>query len=316
MNIAIVKSAGRVLGKVGTKLQKHSPEILVIGGVVGSVASAVLACRATTKLSGILEESKEQIDQIHEYRDREDISEETYSEEDSKKDLAIVYIQSGLKIAKLYGPSILLGAASIASILGGHNIVRKRNLGLAAAYAAIDNRFKDYRNSVIERFGEEVDKELKYHLKSEKIKEEVVDEKTGKKRKVTKEVKVVDGMPKDFSEYARCFEPGCDGWEDNPEYNLNFLIAQQRWANDRLQSRGHLFLNEVYDSLGLPRTQAGQVVGWIYNPDDQKHCEQGDNYVDFGIFDVNYKPSRDFVNGFEKCIFLDFNVDGPIWDKI
>ena len=296
----------RSFHKANFKLKKHSPEILIVSGVIGAVASAVMACKATTKLSSVLNESKHEINVVHDYVENEGYSED-YTEEDSKKDLAILYVQAGLKVAKLYAPSVILGALSITSILASNNILRKRNIALAAAYATIDKGFKEYRGRVVERFGEELDKELKYNIKAKKVEETVVD-KNGKEKTVEKTVNVAD--PNLYSEYARFFDDGCNGWTKDPEYNLFFLKQQQAWANDILKERGHLFLNEVYDMLGIPRTKAGQVVGWIY---DEKN-PIGDNFVDFGIYDYNRPKCRDFVNGYERTILLDFNVDGNIWD--
>lgn len=309
MNTDIIKSAGDVINKVGFKIRKHSPEILVAAGVVGTVASTIMACKATTKVSDILEDTKSQVDQVHAVLDDRNISEDKYSQEDAKKDLTIVYVQSGVKLVKLYAPAVALGVLSLGCILTSNNILRKRNVALAAAYTAVDHGFKEYRGRVVERFGEAVDHELKYNIKAKKITETVVNEETGKEKKVKKTIDVV-GDPSTYSDYARFFDELCPMWEKDPEYNLIFLKAQQNYANDLLRSRGHLFLNEVYDMLGIPRSKAGQVVGWVYDENNPV----GDNYVDFGIYDVNRENNRDFVNGYERSILLDFNVDGNIWD--
>ena len=304
----IVTKVNRTFHKAGFQLKKHSPEILVVTGVIGVVTSAVLACKATRKLDSVLEESKEQIDKIKDYIEEEGYSEE-YTEKDASKDLTITYTLSALKIAKLYGPSVILGAASIGAIFGGHNILRKRNVALAAAYTAVDKGFKDYRNRVIERFGKELDRELKYNIKSDTVEVTELDE-DGKEKTSKVTVNTVD--PNELSEFARFYDDGCTGWTKDPELNLVFLKKQQCWANDLLKSRGWLTLNEVYDMLGITRTAAGMVVGWIY---DEKH-PVGDNFVDFGIYDINNEANRRFVNGLERTILLDFNVDGNIYDKI
>lgn len=306
----IVTKMTQSLSKAGFKLKKHSPEILVVSGVVGVVASAVLACKATTKVSEVLDKAKKDIDTIHTVVESPEFAEE-YSVEDSKKDLTIVYAKTGLKLAKLYAPAVALGALSITCILASNNILRKRNVALAAAYAAVDKGFKEYRGRVVERFGEAVDRELKYNIKAKEVEEVVVDEKTGKEKKVKKTVNVVN--PNFGSEFARYFAEDSRYWEDDSELNLMFLRAEQNWANDRLKSRGYLFLNEVYERLGIQPTKAGQVVGWIY--DRYSEEPEGDNYVDFGIYDTHREKARDFVNGIEKVILLDFNVDGPIYDK-
>jgi hypothetical protein len=293
--------------KMGFQLKKHSPEILVVAGVVGVVASAVMACKATTKVSEILEKTKEDINSIHDCANNESMANE-YTSEDAKKDLAIVYVQTGIKLAKLYAPAVALGVLSLGSILASNNILRKRNVALAAAYATVDKGFKEYRNRVVERFGEEVDRELRHNIKAKKIEKIVIGE-DGKEKKVKETIQVAEN-PNTYSDYARFFDDGCTGWEKDSEYNLMFLRAQQQYANDKLRANGHLFLNEVYDMLGIPRTKAGQVVGWVYDAENPI----GDNYVDFGIYDIHRETVRNFVNGYERTILLDFNVDGNIWD--
>ena len=293
--------------KMGFQIKKHSPEILVVAGVVGVVASAVMACKATIKVSEILENSKEAINSIHDCAANKSLAEE-YTPEDAKKDLAIVYVQTGIKLAKLYAPAVALGALSLGSILASNNILRKRNVALAAAYATVDKGFKEYRNRVVERFGEEVDRELRHNIKAKKIEKIVIGE-DGKEKKVKETIQVAEN-PNTYSDYARFFDDGCTGWEKDSEYNLMFLRAQQQYANDKLRANGHLFLNEVYDMLGIPRTKAGQVVGWVYDAENPI----GDNYVDFGIYDIHRETVRNFVNGYERTILLDFNVDGNIWD--
>lgn len=299
--LAIVESLTRTVNKIGFKLKKHSPEILVVAGVVGAVTSAVMACRATTKLSEITEESKESIDVIHAAMDDPEPN-GNYSEEDGKKDLTIVYAQTAGKLIKLYAPSVILGTLSITAILTSNNILRKRNVALAAAYTAVDKSFKEYRSRVVDRFGEAMDRELKYNIRRENVEETIVDE-NGEEKTVTKEVDVVDSSA--ISDFAKFYDDGCLGWTKDPEANLMFLRRQQDAANDRLKDKGHLFLNEVYDMLGIHRTQNGQVVGWIYDKENPYK-------IDFGIYDTHKAANRDFVNGIERTILLDFNVDGEI----
>lgn len=313
---AIMNTATRTLHRVGFKFKKHSPEILIVAGVVGTITSVVMACKASTKVNDILEDTKEQLDVIHNAGERLAQGEElvcqdgtNYTIEDNKKDLTIVYAKTAVKFVKLYSPSVVLGLTSLTCILASNNILRKRNVALAAAYAGIDKSFKEYRGRVIKRFGEELDKELRYNIKAKEFEETVVDE-AGNETVVKNTVSVAD--PNLYSEYARIYDDGCTGWTKNAEDNLYFLRCQQNYANDKLRRTGHLFLNEVYDMLGIPRTKAGQIVGWIY---DEKN-PIGDNFVDFGIYNLNIEKARDFVNGYERTIVLDFNVDGNILDLV
>lgn len=299
----IMKSVNGVTSKAVMKLKKHSPEILVVAGIAGTVVSAVLACKATTKVAEILDETKGTLDTIHEGMETGAINGQEYTNEDGKKDTVVVYAQTGMKLAKLYGPAIILGTLSITSILASNNILRKRNVALGAAYAAIDKSFKEYRDRVIERFGEQVDTELKYGIKAKKFEEIEVDPETGKEKKVKKTVMVAD--PNLQSDYAVYFDSKSRNYETNPDYNRMFLKAQQAFANDKLQTRGHLFLNEVLDDLDLPRTPAGQIVGWTKDGPD--------GYVNFRIVEVE----RETGDGrHEPALLLDFNVEGNIWEKM
>ena len=308
MGNSIINNAKSIIVKTGFTLKKHSPEILITFGIIGTVVSAVMACKATTRISRIIEESKETINTIHNFSDSEEYSDK-YTEEDKRKDLTIVYLKTGFDLVKLYAPSVILGALSITSILASNNILRKRNVALAAAYTAIDKSFKEYRNRVAEKLGEEVEKELRYNIKAKEIEDSEKDE-NGKETIQRKTIKTTDG--KIASPYAVFFDEASPSWEKDSEYNKFFLNAQQQYANDLLISRGFLFLNEVYDMIGVPRTKAGQIVGWIYDKDNP----MGDNYVDFGIYNIDREASRDFVNGYERSILLDFNVDGDILDRI
>ena len=292
--------------KVELKAIKHSPEILAGVGVVGVVGSLVMACKATTKLSDILDESKEQLDKIKEVA-ADPAYEEKYSQDDAKKDTTITYVQTAMKVTKLYAPSVILCASSLGCLLASNNILKKRNAALSAAYMTVDKSFKEYRKRVADRFGEEVEKEIRYNIKAEEITK--VDENGNE---VTETVKVMGGTddPNSYSDYARFFDESCAAWQNDAEYNFTFLKAQQQYANDLLKARGRLFLNEVYRMLGIDETKAGQVVGWVYNPDNPT----GDNFVDFGIFNMQRERVRAFVNGYEPNILLDFNVDGVIWD--
>ena len=303
-----------MINKVKFNVVKHSPEILMGIGIAGVVTSTVLACRSTLKVKDILEDKETNMNNVKEVlaEGRED-----YTEEDARKDKTIIMTTTAIRIMKLYAPSVIIGAGSIACLLESHNVMRNRNAGLAAALAATTESFKQYRERVTSKYGDEVDKEMRYGIKKEKK------EKDGKK---TKEDIVVGCDEKELSGYARYFNESNINWTDDPQFNMMFLRQNQNWANDKLISQGYLYLNDVYDALGFPKTKAGQVVGWVYDP---KNNERGDNYVDFGIYDLNVRGYRDemandtiaeerqdFINGYRNSILLDFNVDGNIWETM
>lgn len=307
----VVNNITRAIGKANLKLKKHSPEILVAAGTIGVVVSTVLACKATLKVHEVVDKAKTDIDEIHLATDKgETKAGLPYAIEDSKKDLTIVYAQTGFKFVKLYAPAVILGGLSITAILASNNILRKRNVALAAAYATVDGAFKDYKKRVVERFGEELDRELAYNIKAKEIEETVINE-DGTESTVKKTVEVVDGR-EILSPYAVIYDDGCNGWSKDPALNKFFLMKVQAHANDKLKEDGYLLLNDVYEMLGVPKTRDGHVVGWIY---DEKH-PNGDNYVDFNIFDIHNERKRAFVNGYETNIIVDPNVDGYIYDLI
>lgn len=312
MKTDIMASVSRSLHKIGFKFKKHSPEILVAVGIVGTVASATMACKATLKVNDVMDEAKETIDKIHDSVEKHKHTSdgEEYTKEVANKDLVIVYTQTAWKLVKLYGPSVALGVASIGCLLGSNHILRKRNIALAAAFKAVDTSFKEYRSRLIDRFGKDLDRELRFGIKAKEVEEKVVDE-NGNETTVTKTVEVADPNAV-HSIYSVVFCEGNSGWTRNAELNKVFLIQQQNFANDKLRLNGVLTLNEVYDMIGAPRTSYGQIAGWVYTEDSSI----GDNFVDFGIFDINNEKACDFVNGFEKSVILDFNCIGNILEYI
>lgn len=312
-DIKFLNTLSQAANKVGFQIKKSSPSILVGAGVVGVVTSTVLACKATPKAITIVNEAKDQVSKVHQCLENQELIESgKYSVEDSKKDLTIIYTKTGVELIKAYAPSVLLGVLSITSIVASHKILTKRNMAISSAYMVVDKSFKDYRKRVEERFGKEVEREIKHNIKSEKITTTSTDEK-GKEKKETKTVEYIDPEGNKYSLHSRFFDETCPDWTKDPEYNLMFLRQQEQWANDKLRAQGHLFLNEVYDALGIPRTKEGAVVGWISKVDPELG---NDGYVDFGIYDINKRGSREFVNGFERSILLDFNVDGIIYDLL
>lgn len=297
--------------KLGMKTKKNSPEILIGVGLIGFGATAVLAFKAGTKYNEIKKERDEQLQEMKEFVESNGFTDE-YSEKDYNKDVAIVKGQCVLSVAKSLLPTVAVGTLSVASLLYSHKILRGRNAAIAAAYLAVDKGFKAYRENVVERFGEETDKELRHGVKEKEHIVKTVNSETGEVSEKNELTKYVTDEVGEISEYARFFDESCNGYKKDSEYNLKFLKMQQAYANEKLKAQGYLFLNDVYKMLGIPATKAGQVVGWIYD----KEMPNGDNFVDFGIYNIHREKNRDFVNGYERSILLDFNVDGVIIDYI
>lgn len=292
------------IGKVKLNLKKVSPEICLVAGIGLGVAATVTACMATLKVNNVVEEAKDTVDKIHESAEHgANPAGIPYSEEDKNRDLVIIYTQTAVKSLRLYGPSIILGGASIACLIGGHNILQKRNVALAATCTAIEKAFSEYRKRVADRYGEEVDKELQYGFKKKTVTETVTDE-DGNDKQVEKEVVVKDD--KSTSPYSIMFDSVSREWQKDAQYNLMFLKRIQAMANDRLRANGYLFMNDVLYMLDLPESKIGQVVGWVY---DQNNPSLN-NFVDLGLSQYIKMRPQDL----ERDIEVTFNVDGNIFD--
>jgi len=288
---AVTQSAGRHI----LNAKQQSPHVFFAAGVIGVVGAAVLACRATLKLSPVLDDFKQDIEGVKSgAAELEEIGRRP-SDGDIRKDLAYVYLRDSAKIVRLYAPAAVVGIVSVSALTGSHVALTRRNSALTATVVALHEAYNEYRDRVREEVGEDREKELHLGIQKQKVK--------GSDGKMITQ-HTFD--PNAARLYARIFDEYNPNWKNNAEYNKTFLRAKQNYCNDMLQARGYIFLNEVYEELGMDHSKAGQFVGWIIS-------DEGDNFVDFGIFGPEQTA---FVNGWEPSIWLDFNVDGVITDKI
>ena len=302
-------SAAKFAGKAEFTIKKNSPEILLGAGIVGFVGTIVLACRATCRADEVLEFHRRKIKDIEDAKEIADADPEgemSYDIEIYRQDKAIRYLKTTGNLAKLYAPTVAVGALSLACILTSRNIMQKRYLGVVAAYNGLSAAFEEYRKRVRDEYGEGLDKHFRYGTTYEEL--PVYDE-NGKKTKEKEQVeKTETGMVMQTDDSCRFFDSSNPNWDKNPAFSMMWLRGQQNILNDILHTRGHVFLNEVYDALGFPHTPQGAVLGWIDG--------EGDNCIDFGLYDQNKENVRRFVNGVDNVIMLEFNHDGVIWDKI
>lgn len=302
-------SAAKFAGKAEFTIKKNSPEILLGAGIVGFVGTIVLACRATCRADEVLEVHRRKIKDINDAKEIADADPEgeiSYDIEIYRQDKAIRYLKTTGSLAKLYAPTIAVGTLSLACILTSRNIMQKRYLGVVVAYNGLSAAFEEYRKRVRDEYGEGLDKHFRYGTTYEKL--PVYDE-NGKKTKEKEQVeKTETGMVIPNDDSCRFFDSSNPNWDKNPTFSMMWLRGQQNILNDILHTRGHVFLNEVYDALGFPHTPQGAVLGWLDG--------EGDNCIDFGLYDPNKESVRRFVNGVDNVIMLEFNHDGVIWDKI
>lgn len=274
------------VSKTILKAKANSPRVFFVVGVGGVISGTVLACRATTKLEGVTDAIKADIDDVK----------TTYAEGDPdyRKNLTRMYVKGGIELARLYGPSVLVGSAGLGLLTGSHVTLSRRNAAATAALAAAQESYDQYRHRVREEVGEEKEFTLYYEAD-------------------WKDVEGSDGKMQElvvgsFGPYTRWFDHTNPNWRKNHELNRIFLKANEDNANQLLQRQGYLFLNDVYDALGIPRSDVGQLVGWYVGG-------EGDDYVDFG----GYEPEDTTINpatGEPPSILLDFNPDGVVYNFI
>jgi len=288
MNLPLL--ATRSLGSARFFVKQNGPTILTGAGVAGFIATTALAIHATAKAVDVLPTIKTRVQLAKDWTAADELP-----EKEKNKELTKIYAESARSLGKIYGPTLIAGSLSITCVLAGHGMMLKRQASLLAAYTALDAGYKAYRKRVAERLGE--DEELQLYRGIKTIPQEGFDP--------SEACQIVDKEDVLPSPYARFFDEYSRNWTKTPEYNLLFLRSQQDWANDRLRAYGFVFLNEVYEALGLERSQAGQVVGW-------KLKGNGDGFVDFGLYNIGDECNRAFINSLEPTVLLDFNVDGPV----
>lgn len=303
--LGFIQKLNKNIRTMKVKARKNSPEIYMALGVVGVVTGVVLACFETTKLDDVRIKRENRLAEMH---DRLDIITEDGIEvvnTELQKETTMIYAKSAFDYVKLYAPAFLVTGTSLGLLVASNVILRRRLFNMTAAYAAVSQSFKDYRGRVSDRFGADIEKEIRYNIQPKEI--EVID----KDGNITTETIKVSEIPQ-YSDFARVYDDGNIGWSKDPMTNLQFLKCQEAAANQRLVQQGYLFVNDVYEMLGFPKIPEGQVAGWIY---DEKN-PIGDNEIDFGIYNATIAKNRDFINGYERSIMLDFNIDGRILEKI
>ena len=297
------KTLRKSFKKAQLTVKKHSPEILMVAGVIGTVAGAVMACKETLELGDVLDECKQEKMELEEQY----AMCEEYSEDALKKDQVKLTIKQAVKIVKLYAPSVIMEATSIGVIFASNDIMRKRNASMAAAYATLNSMYKRYRQNVIESYGEEVDKDMRFGVKHEKVTE--IDE-DGNKVKIDARIVDLDNTALAISDYSRFFQMGCKGFDaSSGRYNLLYLKGIQAMFNNKLIADGYVMLNDVYRELGFDTIPEGWSIGWVYDEANPI----GDNYIDFGLYEARNKNQR-AVNDWEPVILMDFNVDGNLYE--
>lgn len=308
--------------KVGAKISKKSPEILMVCGAVTFVGTVVVACKQTLKCEDILDKHNRSMSDIN---DCLELAEETpdkveYTLEDAKRDRFIAYCQTGLGFARIYAPAFLLGTVSLVCFGCSFNIMRKRNLALTIAYGAIEHAFNEYRSRVKSELGEESDRYFRYGFK--KVRDAVIEGRDSEGNRIAVNADEIDAVPWDESEKRDStldnatflFAPETSKYYFPDELHNDMTISAARnVAQVEYNMKGFLFLNEVLKDLGLQEVPYGQLVGWKKG--------FGDDEINFRVEKIHRKassdPNRNPLGLTHETIYLfDFNTCGIIWDKI
>lgn len=300
----LATKASQILVKTKLGIKKHSPEILVVAGIGTGIVAAIIACKQTIKANDIVAEARKNLQNIEDVKELATNGEVEYTEENEQADREIIGKQITIGMVKTYALPVGLGILSITCILAGHHILKKRNVALAAAYSALSTDFMNYRKRVVNKYGKDVDFMLKNGLEKQIVANKVIDPETGEVKETKEEALTYEGSK--LSQYARVFdEVGSTQWTPSADHNRAFLLMEQNYFNERIRTRGYIFLNEVYERLGFRPTKAGSVVGWVYQNADYEG-------IDFGIFTAHTQKAAEFLEGTEPSIILDFNVQGDI----
>ena len=306
------------LGRMKLKLAKKSPEILLVVGAAAIIGGVITACRSTLKVEEVIDDHKDRLDELKSIPDQVNPVEDVeYPEEVQKKDLTKLYLHTGVEFIKLYAAPIGLIAGGITCMVVSSKQYKKRYLGAVAAYNGVAEAFKRYRKRVVDTEGAEKDHEYMYGKgKKKTVEAKTINDNGDEVYDRRQAIIMENGGEVPLSEYCRFFARGISKeWDLNEYYNRTFINGREKWFTNILRERGHVFLNEVLDGLGFPQTEAGAVIGWIYNPVD------GLDAADEIIFDVHevWLPEVD-ENGHEyhePAYYIDFpNLSGIIFDKL
>lgn len=286
------------------RVSKHAPTILSVTASAGVIATGYLAWKAGTRFEDV--EGRDWDRRKECLRNADTIPDEDVPKIERKNRILFI-----LDTVRTVAPAAIVGAATITMIYFSNSISKKRLAAMGAAYATLQTAFDGYKRTMVEALGKEsVDKILKPKLPNVGKSAEEILSSDNKSDAANVSDAVVNSL-KALSPYARIIaEESSTCWDPNEDYTSQNLAAVQLWSNRRLERKGHLFLNEVFDQLGLSRTREGAVVGWLKNG-------EGDNYVSFGDFDASiYRVPSDDYTRVDSNFIVDFNVDGVIWDKI
>ena len=249
-------------------LVEKSPEIFTGLSIVGVVNTAVLAVKATPKAMDRLDEA--------------------YSKKGDKLTKPEV-----VKAAyKCYIPTAISGAVTIGFVLAANKAHLKKEAGLAAALSWFNDRYKDYKDEVAAKFGEETDREIESSIAQKQM---------------------VDNPPPGYlKKYAAddgkflCYEPITD------QYFMctkSELIWAELTANKMFQFQSEVTVNQILKLFpGCVTTKPiGNKYGWCMDSDHFEYM--GYNWGFYGTPWIDIRPEITVMDG-QEVMVINFSI-GP-----
>lgn len=280
----------RTVGRTVLRTKANSPTILFVAGVVGMGTTVVLACKATMKVEGILTDHEKDMMEIGRMENRANGNLTNRQEEEFRKERQHVSLRTTSRMIRIYTPTAVAGVITIACLTTSHRQLVSRNAQLTAAYVTLQRFLESYRGRVRQEIGEEKERDVYYASTPVTLAE---DTPNGPK-------KVYGSKPGMRSPYSQVFDDSNHNFQESSTYNEHWFRIQEDMLTNKLRAQGHLFLNEVYDRLGLPRTPTGQLCGWaIPHP-------ESDDFVEIKFF-----PMHDYNGSY----MLDFNAAGHVLNQ-
>ena len=239
----------KIIKSAKTTLSKHSPEILTGIGIAGMITTTVLAVKATPKAIDIIREA--------EYEAKEVLSK----------------TEKFKMCWKFYIPSAVTCVASVSCLIGASSVNVRRNAALATAYSLSETALREYKEQVIETFGEKKEQIVKDKVAKEKIEKDPVSK---------NEVIITE------KGNTLCYD------SISGRYFISDIERIRKAANElnrRILLEMYVSLNEFYDELDLDHTKVGDDLGWT---------------LDKGLIEIYF--SSHITDDGRPCIVINYEV--------
>ena len=218
-----IKSIQKVIGR-------KSPTILTVLSIGGLLATVALAVYETPKVLTLIDDERH-------LRKEEDKRNNVEPQDMTKFEIVKL-------VWPIYIPAILMGTATIASIIASNTINTKRNAVLTGAYFLSETALKDYQAKVIETIGVN---------KAKLIKDSIAQDKVNKTKKDSKTI-IMTGNGDTL-----CFDTISGRYLRS---SMDKLKKAENEINHKLISEMWMSLNEMYDYIGLPHVDMGNAQGY------------------------------------------------------